>query len=57
MFKNSPTQLEKAVSKQPVSVAIQANLRSFQLYRRGIYSDEQCVEYLGSWCTVSWLWI
>ena len=44
--KNNPTQLEKAVTKQPVSVAIQANLRSFQLYKRGIYSDEQCVGVL-----------
>lgn len=35
-------QLEKAVSKQPISVAIQANLRTFQLYKRGIYSDPDC---------------
>ena len=39
---NNEKQLEKAVIKQPVSVAIQANLQSFQLYKRGIYSDPDC---------------
>tara|TARA_Y100000590_G_scaffold442146_1_gene569858 strand:+ start:708 stop:1601 length:894 start_codon:yes stop_codon:yes gene_type:complete len=39
---NNEKQLEKAVSKQPVSVAIQANSRSFQLYKKGIYSDPTC---------------
>ena len=39
---NNEEQLEKAVAKQPVSVAIQANLQSFQLYKKGIYSDPDC---------------
>lgn len=40
--KDNIKQLEKAVSKQPISIAIQANLRSFQLYKKGIYSDPMC---------------
>jgi len=39
---NNEKQLEKAVAKQPVSVAIQANQQSFQLYKKGIYSDPDC---------------
>ena len=39
---NSESQLEKAVQKQPVSVAIQANKQSFQLYKSGVYSDLDC---------------
>jgi len=39
---NSESQLERAVQIQPVSVAIQANKRSFQFYRSGIYSDLDC---------------
>ena len=39
---NNEKQLEKAVAKQPVSVAIQANTRSFQLYKKGIYTDPMC---------------
>ena len=39
---NNEKQLEKAVLKQPVSVAIQANRQSFQLYKKGIYSDPDC---------------
>ena len=39
---NSEFQLERAVLHQPVSVAIQANKRSFQLYKAGIYSDLDC---------------
>ena len=40
--KDNTKQLEKAVSKQPISIAIQANLQSFQLYKKGIYSDPMC---------------
>jgi C1A family cysteine protease len=39
---NSETQLERAVLQQPVSVAIQANKQSFQLYKSGVYSDVDC---------------
>jgi C1A family cysteine protease len=35
-------QLTYAVSKQPVSVSIEADSRSFQLYKSGIYSDSEC---------------
>jgi C1A family cysteine protease len=35
-------QLTYAVAKQPVSVAIEADSRSFQLYIGGIYSDPSC---------------
>ena len=40
--RNNIKSLMKAVSKTPVSVAIQANKRSFQLYQSGIYSDPDC---------------
>ena len=40
--RNNMESLMKAVSKTPVSVAIQANKRSFQLYQNGIYSDPDC---------------
>jgi len=39
---NNEIALSRAVSRQPVSVAIQANKRSFQLYQSGIYSDFEC---------------
>ena len=40
--RNNMESLMKAVSKTPVSVAIQANKRTFQLYQSGIYSDPDC---------------
>jgi C1A family cysteine protease len=39
---NNEHALAKAVTRQPVAVAIQANLQSFQLYTSGIYSDPDC---------------
>ena len=39
---NDEKSLARAVSQQPVSVAIQANKRSFQMYQSGIYSDIDC---------------
>ncbi len=39
---NNETSLKNAVAIQPVSVAIQANKRSFQMYKSGIYSDFDC---------------
>ena len=39
---NNEKILKRAVYQQPVSVAIQANKRSFQMYHTGIYSDLEC---------------
>jgi len=39
---NNETSLLYAVSLQPVSVAIEADTSSFQLYKNGIYSDINC---------------
>ena len=39
---NNENELKNAVSIQPVSVAIQANKRSFQMYQSGIYNDYDC---------------
>lgn len=39
---NQEKMLMSAVQYQPVSVAIQANKRSFQMYKSGIYNDPDC---------------
>lgn len=39
---NNEKALKRVVAQQPVSVAIQANSRSFQMYSSGIYSDLSC---------------
>jgi KDEL-tailed cysteine endopeptidase len=46
--------LKKAVSKQPVSVAIEADQRAFQLYMGGVFDDESCGEQLDHGVLVSW---
>lgn len=43
---NNEKILKRAVAQQPVSAAIQANLTSFRLYSRGIYSDPECGDQL-----------
>ena len=42
----SEDQLKKALMTQPISVAIQANKRSFQLYKSGVYDDPDCGDQL-----------
>tara|TARA_B100000686_G_C16769204_1_gene963903 strand:+ start:70 stop:1017 length:948 start_codon:yes stop_codon:yes gene_type:complete len=42
VIQNNEEILKRVVHQQPVSVAIQANLKSFQLYSSGIYSDPTC---------------
>jgi len=39
---NQESQLIAAVTKQPVSVAIEADHSSFQLYRSGVFNDATC---------------
>ena len=39
---NNESALKNAVAINPVSVAIQANKRSFQMYKYGIYDDFEC---------------
>jgi len=39
---NNEKALMRAISQQPISIAIQANKRSFQLYKSGIYDDPDC---------------
>ena len=53
---NNEKVLKGQLYQQPVSVAIQANKRSFQLYRAGIYSDLDC-DTIGSWCFTCWIWL
>lgn len=45
--------LKKAVSKQPVSVAIEADQRAFQLYMGGVFDDDTCGEQLDHGVLVS----
>ena len=42
VYPNNETALKIGAAQQPVSVAIQANKRSFQMYQSGIYSDLNC---------------
>jgi C1A family cysteine protease len=42
IIQNNEEMLKYAVQHQPVSVAIQANKRSFQMYKSGIYNDPDC---------------
>jgi C1A family cysteine protease len=42
VYPNNETLLKSSVAIQPVSVAIQANKRSFQMYQSGIYNDPSC---------------
>jgi len=39
---NAEKELEKAVTMQPVSVAIEADHQSFQLYKGGVFSAKDC---------------
>lgn len=43
---NDEKALKKAAAHQPISVAIQANVRSFQLYVDGVYADSECATEL-----------
>ena len=43
---NNERLLMRAVAKQPVSVAIQANLTSFRFYKSGVYQDSDCGDEL-----------
>ncbi len=40
--RNNEKLLERALIYQPISIAIQANKRSFQFYKSGVYSDLDC---------------
>merc|ERR1711879_707648 len=42
----SESDLEAAVTRQPISVAIEADKPAFQLYRGGILSDDACGQTL-----------
>merc|ERR1712136_304 len=39
---NNPSQLEQAVTKGPVSIAIEADKSVFQLYHDGVFDDSGC---------------
>lgn len=39
---NNEAELKKAVAHQPVSVAIEADQKAFQLYMGGVFSDNSC---------------
>jgi len=41
-IENTVPALKEAISKQTVSVAIQADLQSFQFYKKGVYADAKC---------------
>ena len=43
---NNEKILMRAVSQQPISVAIQANVSSFKFYRSGVYQDPECGDAL-----------
>lgn len=42
MPENNESALKKVVAHQPVSVAIEADQTSFQLYVGGVYDDVEC---------------
>mmetsp|Transcript_23549 Transcript_23549/g.65765 ORF Transcript_23549/g.65765 Transcript_23549/m.65765 type:complete len:361 (-) Transcript_23549:1509-2591(-) len=45
-IENTADGLAEAIATQPVSVAIEADQRTFQLYKDGVYNDPECGENL-----------